>query len=730
MTKYSFIHLTIVFALLFCHIQPLGADMQSNKYTNRLSQEKSPYLLQHAHNPVDWYAWNEEAFEKARKEDKPIFLSVGYSTCHWCHVMEKESFENEAIAQILNDHFVSIKVDREERPDVDQVYMQAVMAMSGSGGWPMSVFLTPDLKPFYGGTYFPPEDKWGKPGFATVLRSISDKWKEDRGVLLKSSEEISEFLKAQTQNKTEESKELTEDVLKKAFHQYESQYDAELGGFGPAPKFPRTPIVSFLLRYWKREGDVKAIEMSERTLQMMALGGMYDHLGGGFHRYSTDKKWHIPHFEKMLYDQALISKTYLEAYQATQNSFYADVVGDIFNYVLREMTSSEGGFYSAEDADSAADEDKPEDKTEGAFYVWEESEIKKALGKKNAEIFNFAFGVLPGGNAEVDPHGDFKDKNTLYVANLVEGVAKKFDRTEPEILEILKSGRKKLFEQRRERLRPYLDDKVLTDWNGLMISSLAFGSRVLGDDNYKQAAMKAADFILDKLVTPEGRLLHRYRDGESGITGFIEDYAFFIYGLLDLYEATFEVRYLKEAIRLAQEMKRLFWDKEKGGFFFTASDAEQLISPMKEIYDGAIPSGNSMATLVLLRLNRMTMESDWNEDALKTLSAFSSEIERMPSGYPQMLIALDFSLGPNREVVLAAESAKDVQPMVDELFGSFLPNKVVLFHSDKESKIEEVVPFIEGYLPMGGKPTAYVCQNFACQLPTTELTSFKQLLKK
>jgi hypothetical protein len=713
----------------------LRAEMATNKtLTNRLGQEKSPYLLQHAHNPVDWYPWGEEAFAKAKKEDKPIFLSIGYSTCHWCHVMEEESFENPEIAKVMNEGFVSIKVDREERPDLDQIYMQAVMAMTGSGGWPMSVFLTPDLKPFYGGTYFPPEDRWGRPGFVTVLNTLSDKWKRDRESVLNSSEELTRILRAEAKQKSALSHALDEDTLKKAYAQLESQFDSRHGGFGPAPKFPRSHSLSFLLRYWKRFKVSEAIEMAEKTLQKMAGGGMYDHLGGGFHRYSTDPYWHIPHFEKMLYDQALLSKTYLEAYQAAGKKDYATVAHEIFEYVLRDMTSPQGAFYSAEDADSAPDPAHPEKKSEGAFYIWTQDEIEGYLGKESAGVFNYYYGVEPQGNAREDPQGEFRGKNILYVGHTVEETAQVFGKTPDEIRKILQEAKAELMGVRSKRLRPHLDDKVLTDWNGLMISSLAFGSRVLEEPRYREAAKKAADFILQKMKTQEGRLMHRWRDGQTAIPAFIEDYAFFIHGLVDLYEATFDPRYLEEARFLSKEMVRLFWDEAGGGFFFTGTDSEKLIARTKELYDGAIPSGNSVAALSLLRVGRLTMNRELENFARSTLDAFSAELSQFPSGYPQMLMALDFALGPSYEIVIAGvPEERGTQEIIHEIYAHFLPNKVVTSHPPKKEmaeKIETLVPFVAKQVSLNGKPTVYICKNYVCDLPVTEISKLNQWFRE
>src|SRR4030066_505858 len=594
-------------------------DTKTHKYSNRLAKEKSPYLLQHANSPVDWYPWGEEAFAKAKKENKPIFLSIGYSTCHWCHVMEKESFENEEIAQILNQNFVPIKVDREERPDVDNVYMQAVMALTGSGGWPLSIFLTPDKKTVYGGTYFPPQDKCGIPTFKKVLLSVTDAWKNQKEELLESASSITDFLQKEIESDT--SLKLSQEFLEKAFTEYADRFDSIYGGFGSAPKFPSPHNLSFLLRYYHRTKEVKALEMVEKTLQKMAYGGIQDHIGGGFHRYSTDARWLVPHFEKMLYDQATLSKAYLEGYQITKNPLYAEVARDIFKYVLRDMTDKEDGFHSAEDADSEGEE--------GKFYVWRPEEGKKILGEKAGENFNSFYAVLDLGNFE-------HKTSILNITVPVEEFAKKNDIPVPKLKEILEKGREKLFSEREKRIQPHKDDKILTDWNVLMISSLAYGSQVLGDETYLMAAKKSADFVLNKLQK-DGKLLKRYREGQGTIPAYLDDYAFFIAGLIDLYEASFEVKYLKEAVRLTGDMLDLFWDTENFGLFVSGKYNEELISKTKEFYDGAIPSGNSIALLDLLKLGRLTMNGDWEKKASLMLQRFSGAIEKQPTAYAQML---------------------------------------------------------------------------------------------
>jgi len=700
--------------------------------SNRLVKEKSPYLLQHAHNPVEWYPWGDEAFQKARKEDKPVFLSIGYSTCHWCHVMEEESFENAEVAKVMNEHFVSIKVDREERPDLDNIYMTAVQAMTGTGGWPLNVFLTPEGKPFFGGTYWPPEDRWGRPGFVSVLEAVAKAWREEKKEIIDQGENLTQLIQKPVKSEDKMSFSLGDETLRRAYEELSGAFDSTYGGFGRGMKFPRSHTLSLLLRFWKRTEEKRALAMVEKTLSEMAQRGIWDHLGGGFHRYATDPQWFLPHFEKMLYDQAILAKSYLEAYQATGRKEYEAVVRKTFEYVLRDLRGREGAFYSAEDADST--DPLAAKKREGAFYVWEKSQITDLLGEEKGEIFGFIYGVEEEGNVREDPQGEFPRKNVLSLVRRVDEAAKEFKKPVPEIERILEESGKKLFEARLKRPRPHRDDKILTDWNGLMISSLALGSRVLAKPGYEEAARQAADFILKKLVRKDGRLLHRYRDGEASILGTIEDYAFFIHGLVDLYEANFEARYLAEAKRLAEEMVRLFWDEKQGGFFFTAGDAEKLIVRQKEIYDGAIPSGNSFAALDLLRLGRLTMAKDFEKKAQALFDAFSAPVSQNPEAYPQMLIALDFAVGPSREIVIAGEGTADdeTQAFIGLIYSRFLPNKVVALHpSEPKTKaaIEALAPFIKNQLPLRNKPTVYVCENYNCKFPTTQLSELENLLR-
>lgn len=700
-------------------------------HSNRLSREKSPYLLQHAHNPVDWYPWVREAFEKSKRENKPILLSIGYSTCHWCHVMEAESFEDPKTAEIMNDHYVAIKVDREERPDIDNLYMSYVMATTGSGGWPMTVFLTPDQKPFYGGTYFPPEDRYGIPGFKTLLTSIADSWKNHHDEIARSADSAAVFLQNHKGGSSGKNG-LSEETLFAFFEQHKSSFDPEQGGFGPAPKFPRSHSLSMLLRVWLRSGNGEALAMVKKTLSEMADGGMHDQIGGGFHRYSTDNQWRVPHFEKMLYDQALLSVTYLEAYQATHDERYAQVSRGILDYVLREMTSTEGGFFSAQDADSVDLSDSSR-KKEGAFFLWKKSEIDARFPEKEAKIVDYFYGIEEKGNALSDPHGEFSGQNVLYRAQSVEETAAHFQTSVVAVEKILLEANQKLFEIRSARPAPYLDDKILTDWNGLMISAFSLASRVLHEPRYLKAAENAANFVRLNMRDKNRNLFHRYRDGDTAIPANLNDYAFLIDGTLRLYEAGFDEVWMKEAIALTESMIRDFWDEKDGGFFLTASNAETLIARPKEVYDGAVPSGNSMAALDLLRLGRYTSQGRFKEFADKTLKSFSDEINAEPTAYPQMLMALDYALGHSQEIVIAGQANDAVtQSMLKEIYLRFMPNKIIMLHKTgvEGGKMEALAPFLKEQTSPGGKTTVYVCQDYACALPVTDVDGLKLLLDK
>ncbi|HTB13177.1 MAG TPA: thioredoxin domain-containing protein [Bryobacteraceae bacterium] len=683
---------------------------------NRLAKEKSPYLLQHANNPVDWYPWGEEAFEKSARENKPIFLSIGYATCHWCHVMEHESFEDETVARILNQYFVPVKVDREERPDVDRVYMLFVQASTGSGGWPMSVWLTPERKPFFGGTYFPPDNRFGRPGFRAILENLAHAWGEDRARVVESGARVVEQLKeyaAQGEGKGEPG----QGALDSAFYGFQRMFDPRLGGFGGAPKFPRPSVHNFLLRYYAATKNEEALEMVLLTLREMAKGGMNDQLGGGFHRYSVDERWFVPHFEKMLYDQAQIAISYLEAFQITRDGQYAAAARDVFSYVQRDLTHRDGGFFSAEDADSAVDVAKPREKREGAFYVWSREEIEATLGLRDADIFCERYGVRRGGNVEEDPHGEFRGQNILYQARSIEETAAAHRIGVDETRAVLRSAGVKLLDLRARRPRPSLDDKILASWNGLMISAFAKGAQALGEDRYADAARAAAKFMRDRLWDESrGVLLRRFRDGEAAIDGFLDDYAFSILAFLDLYETCFESADFQFAVRLAERALELFEDREKGGFFSTAEGAENLVLRLKDDYDGAEPSGNSMMAIALLRLARMTGREDFRRAAARTLDAFSLRLTSGGAGVPQMLVALGLALGKPMEIVLAGPLDTAFLAAIRR---RFLPGAVVAAAKDAPVPM----PAIDA------KATVYVCSNFACNLPVTELSQLDELLE-
>ena len=718
-------------------MQSRAADSTPKMHTNALANEKSPYLLQHAHNPVDWLPWGEAAFEKARKEGKPIFLSIGYSTCHWCHVMAHESFENEATAKLMNEHFINIKIDREERPDVDKVYMTYVQATTGSGGWPMSVFLTPDLKPFLGGTYYPPEDRYGRPGFPTLLLRISEAWKKDREGIIAHGNEVTEQLQKASASEAGGTV-VGKEVLATALNYFTSTFDEELGGFGSAPKFPRPVALNFLFRTATREGadsrDGKAaVGMALITLQKMAAGGMHDHLGGGFHRYSVDKFWHIPHFEKMLYDQAQLASSYLDAFQITHDAQYAATVRDVLDYVRRDMTSKEGGFFSAEDADSIVEHGKPEHR-EGAFYVWTKEEIDRVLGEEAARIFNRVYGVEADGNSPdgSDPHGEFKGQNTLIERLSIQDAAKLFMKSEAEVAKSLADSRKKLFDLRTKRPRPHLDDKIITAWNGMMISAFARAAQILDDRTALEAAQGSAKFIREHLWK-DGALIRSYREGASTVAGFADDYAALIAGLLDLYEADFDIAWLKWAVELQQKQDALFLDAEHGGYFSTAADAKHLLLRMKEDYDGAEPSPNSVSALNLLRLAQITGDAALTERAKKTIAAVSEQLGRFPAAMPQMLCALDASLGKPRQIVMAGPRDSDAtRALLREVHTHYIPNRLLLLADGAAGQqwLGARLEFLKTVAPMDGKPAAYVCEDFVCQLPTSDAAKLRTLLVK
>jgi uncharacterized protein YyaL (SSP411 family) len=691
------------------------------RHVNRLIHEKSPYLLQHAHNPVDWYPWGPEAFERARQEDKPVFLSIGYSTCHWCHVMERESFEDPEVARLMNQAFISIKVDREERPDIDSIYMHVCQMVTGSGGWPLTIIMTPDKKPFFAATYIPKEDRFGQVGLLRLIPRIQALWHSRREDLLRAADQIAAGLREVSAGTPGSG--LDESTLRTGAAQLAHLFDAEHGGFGHAPKFPTAQNLLFLLRVWKRYGDAHPLSMVEQTLVAMRRGGIYDQLGFGFHRYSTDARWLVPHFEKMLYDQAMLALAYTEAWQATGKAAYARTVREILEYVLRDMTSPEGAFYSAEDADSEG--------REGKFYLWTEEEIRQVLDPAEAALALAAFGVTPEGNFAEPGVPSPSGENILHAAKTPAELAAEHHLPEREIELRLEAVRQKLFTHRERRVHPHKDDKVLTDWNGLMIAALARAAQVMEEPRYGEAAERAAAFILNRLRLPGGRLLHRYREGEAAIPASLDDYAFFIFGLIELYEATFQPRHLATALELNRVLLEHFWDAQGGGCYFTADDAEELLVRPKEIYDGAVPSGNSIEMLNLLRLARLTGDPALETKAAELARAFSKTVCEAPAAYTQLLVALDFALGPAYEVVIAGDpQSPDTQAMLAALRHAFIPNHVVLLRpSDPaEPEITRLAPYTKDQVAISGKAAAYVCQNFRCQLPTSDVNQMLELL--
>ena len=682
------------------------------KHTNRLIHETSPYLLQHAHNPVDWYPWGEEALARAKREQKPILLSIGYSACHWCHVMERESFENEEIAAVMNQLFINIKVDREERPDLDEIYMNAVQAMTRQGGWPMTVFLTPDLKPFYGGTYYPPTDRYGRPGFPKVMEAVAEAFKDKHTQVLEQADQLTAQLNQISNVVDPHEHELTEQLMQNAFQHYRSQFDSHHGGFGNAPKFPPSMGLPFLLRYWHHSGNANALEMVELTLEKMARGGMYDQLGGGFHRYSTDAHWLVPHFEKMLYDNAQLVVAYFEAFQATQKPFYRDIAVETLDYVLREMYDAEnGGFYSTQDADSEG--------VEGKFFVWEPNDVEDIIGEENAEIFCEYYDITPQGN--------FEGENILHVQTPSDIFARKL-RIELEDLEaLLADGKQKLFDEREKRIKPGLDDKILTSWNGIMIRGMAMGYQLTGKPEYLEACEKSAEFVLTTLSQDNGLLLRTYRLGKSHLNAYLEDYSYFIAGLIGLYEASFEPRWLTEAERLAHIMIDQFGDDAGDGFFFTGKAHETLIVQSKSAYDGATPSGASMAIHSLLRLAKHLDNLEFHDKAVETLKLYFNQMERMPTGSGQLLCELAFLLSTPKEIAIVGKKGDaKTEAMLAALHGTYQPNKIVAL---SESADGQTLPLLADKTQVDNTATAYVCENYVCQAPTTDVEAFLELLQ-
>ncbi len=689
----------------------------TEKHTNRLIDETSPYLLQHAHNPVDWFPWGEEAFEKAKAEDKPVLVSIGYSACHWCHVMERESFEDEAAAAIMNEHFISIKVDMEERPDVDQIYMTFVQMTTGRGGWPMNVFLMPDKRPFFGGTYFPPQPRYQMPSWPQILTSIADAWKEKREELLESAENIvGELRRITTAELSRGGSALNDALAEKAFQSFVRSFDARNGGFGGAPKFPAAMAMDFLLRYWKRTGNINALDMVRHTARKMAEGGIYDQLGGGFHRYSVDAVWLVPHFEKMLYDNAQLIRVYLHLYQIAnaergmRNAESADaevfkrVAVEILEYVRREMLDASGGFYSTQDADSEGEE--------GKFFVWAPDEIEAVLGAEDAAIFNFYFDVSDDGN--------FEGANILNIKLSEAETCEALKITPDHLSEVIERGKELLFDEREKRIKPFRDEKVLTAWNGLALAAFAEASAVLNEPEYLDIAKRNADFLIAELQE-DGRVLRTWKDGRAKLNGYIEDYANLADGLLELYQAGGDVRYYDEAKRLADAMITEFWDVDDGGFFFTSNDHEELIVRNKDLYDNATPSGNSVAADVLLKLAKLSGDERYERFAVTVLRLAAAQVERHPQGFGRALAIMEFLHAPVKEIALIGDAANEMRKAV---FGEYRPFKVVA----SGDAVSERPELLRGREAVDGKPTAYVCESFVCQRPVTTVDELKHLL--
>ena len=673
--------------------------MTEQKHTNALINEASPYLLQHAHNPVNWYPWGEEALAKARAEDKPILLSIGYSACHWCHVMERESFENEAIAKLMNENFVNIKVDREERPDLDQIYMNAVQMMTGHGGWPMTMFLTPDGIPFYGGTYFPPEDRYNMPGFPRVLISVADAYRSQPDQVAHTSTAILGELR-RVGLATPSREMLTTDLLDSSYRRIVASYDRANGGFGNAPKFPPAMTLEFLMHLHYRNGSSESLEMVDDTCRKMAEGGMYDQLGGGFHRYSTDARWLVPHFEKMLYDNALLSRVYLHLYQLTKSDFARRIAEETLDYVMREMTDASGGFYSTQDADSEGEE--------GKFFVWTKDEVVDALGSKDAEVFSDYFDVTEAGN--------FEGRNILHVNATIEDVSARHDISTDQARAIIECGRKMLFDIRERRIKPARDEKILTAWNGLMLASFAEASAILGRDDYRNVAESNAEFLLTNL-SRDGLLLRTYKDGEAKLNAYLEDYACLIEGLVSLFEATGTLKWLQHAVVLTDKVIEEFWDDQDGGFFFTGKSHEQLIVRSKDFMDNATPSGNSVAAFALERLGLLTGNEGYKRHATTILRLLADQIRRYPSAFSWALCAVDFYLSTPKEIaIVGPQPGPELDEFVRIAWQTYLPNRVIVCSGGDPQEEQTLIPLLEGRVPTK-RPRAYVCEAYTCQTP-------------
>ena len=693
--------------------------MNKSNEPNRLIDEKSPYLLQHAYNPVDWYPWSEDVFKLASEIDKPIFLSIGYSTCHWCHVMERESFEDNEVAKLMNETFISIKVDREERPDIDSIYMTVCQMVTGHGGWPLTIIMTPDKRPFYAGTYFPKVSKYGRIGMFDLIQGIDNAWKNKRDEVIKSADNITGHL-IDYSNKNS-SGEVNNSVFETAFNQLNKRYDETYGGFGDKPKFPSPHNFMFLLRYWKSTNNSRALEIVENTLTKMRLGGVYDHVGLGFHRYSTDEEWLLPHFEKMLYDQAMLLNAYVEAYQATKSSFYKNTAEEIIEYLLRDMQSEKGGFYSAEDADSEGEE--------GKFYVWSEDELKSIL---NESDFSFATNVFNTSN-----EGNFYDestrtktgKNIPHLTKPLNELASDFNLTEDDLSRRINTIRETLFRERKKRIHPLKDDKILTDWNGLLIAALSKAGRTFNKKEYIEAAERSVNFIYNKMIDENDMLLHRYRDGEAGINATADDYAFLIYGLIELYESTFNFTYFQKAAFLQNTFIENFYDKDNGAFFLTSNKGEKLLIRTKDFYDSAIPSANSVALYNLIKLEKITANYTYKEIIDQTISCAAEELNSNPSAYTFMLCGLEFLFNSSYEIVIKGDR-ENINAEIKEIINeNFIPNKVIMQIDEESNSFDGTAEFTKAMTTNEGDATVYVCENYACNLPTNKTDELKSLLK-
>ena len=715
MAIYQYQQIVISFLLIFCINCTTKSQTESKfeKYKdakmNHLANELSPYLLQHANNPVDWFPWGEEAFNKAKELDRPIFLSIGYSTCHWCHVMEHESFEDDSVAKLLNDNFVSIKVDREELPEIDHLYMSVCQAMTGSGGWPLNIVMTPQKEPFFAGTYFPKDRRGGRSGMLQILPMISEAWATKRDDIMISVNQVKNYL--DKVNSKPAGDNLTEELVTSAYDQFRNGFDEEYGGFFRAPKFPSPHNLIFLMRYHYSYNNQFALDMVIKTLKQMRLGGIYDQIGFGFHRYSTDKHWLVPHFEKMLYDQAMIAMAYMEAFHITGDTVFENTTKEIFNYVLRDLTSQDGGFFSAEDADSEGEE--------GKFYTWTKQEIEEVLGKSLSEDFNTIFSIESDGNFNDESSGKKNGGNIPHLND--------FEFYNQSSIE---SARKKLFDKRKNRVHPLKDDKILTDWNGLMIAALARASIIFQEPSYLEAAIKSSSFVLNK-ISKNGKLLKRFRNNQAAINSHLDDYAFITWGLLEIYEATFDSKYLSKSLDLMNIMVEDFWDEKNGGFFLGADQSEKLIVRTKTAYDGAIPSGNSVAVMNMLKLSRITGNVKWAELSEKTIRAFSEDIYRAPTGYTLMLSAFLFDTNKSKEIVIVGNGEDNkTKEFINSFHSKYAPHKILLFKdtSLNNNQLEQLANWTSTQYSIDDKPTAYICKNFACNQPTNDLKIALSLL--